>query len=383
MFLFVIFYAKDIDFVTQFQQTFIIFTDMNEKEIFAIGLMSGTSLDGIDLVYIKFLKNKHTSFKILHSETIAYAKEWKELLQQAISFSSEELFNLDGTYGKFLGNIIQNFIEKYKIKNIDFIASHGHTVLHQPQKGITLQIGSGEEIAKITKQKVVCDFRTQDVALGGQGAPLVPIGDRLLFSRFQACINLGGFANISYEHNDLRIAFDICPVNIVMNYYSKKMGLDYDDKGILASKGTIHQVLLKDLNSLDFYLKKPPKSLGLEWVQQYVFPLVEKYKLEPLNILRTFLEHVAQQISKTILPFDTILFTGGGVYNDFLIKRIEDIGKKNIILPSYNIINYKEALIFALLGLLKLQEQVNCLSSVTGAQKNHSSGKIFTLNISD
>ena len=356
---------------------------MNDDFFYAIGLMSGTSLDGLDIVYVKFQKSDYANFEILLAETISYSDIWKERLQSAINLDKKGISILHNEYGVFLGIKTKEFISKNNIQKLDFIASHGHTVFHQPEKGITLQVGDGEEILKATNCTVVADFRTQDVQLGGQGAPLVPIGDRLLFSRFQACINLGGFANISYEHNDLRIAFDICPVNIVMNYYSKKMGLDYDDKGILASKGTIHQVLLKDLNSLDFYLKKPPKSLGLEWVQQYVFPLVEKYKLEPLNILRTFLEHVAQQISKTILPFDTILFTGGGVYNDFLIKRIEDIGKKNIILPSYNIINYKEALIFALLGLLKLQEQVNCLSSVTGAQKNHSSGKIFTLNISD
>ena len=356
---------------------------MNDDFFYVIGLMSGTSLDGLDIVYVKFQKSDYANFEILLAETISYSNIWKERLQSAINLDKKGISILHNEYGVFLGIKTKEFISKNTIQKVDFIASHGHTVFHQPENAFTLQVGDGEEILKATNCTVVADFRTQDVQLGGQGAPLVPIGDRLLFSRFQACINLGGFANISYEHNDLRIAFDICPVNIVMNYYSKKMGLDYDDKGILASKGTIHQVLLKDLNSLDFYLKKPPKSLGLEWVQQYVFPLVEKYKLEPLNILRTFLEHVAQQISKTILPFDTILFTGGGVYNDFLIKRIEDIGKKNIILPSYNIINYKEALIFALLGLLKLQEQVNCLSSVTGAQKNHSSGKIFTLNISD
>ena len=356
---------------------------MNDDFIYAIGLMSGTSLDGIDMVYVKFQKSNYANFEILSAETINYSDIWKERLQSAINLDKKGISILHYEYGAFLGIKTKEFISKNNIQKLDFIASHGHTVFHQPDKGFTLQVGDGEGILKATNCMVVADFRTQDVQLGGQGAPLVPIGDRLLFSRYQACINLGGFANISYEANDLRIAFDICPVNIVMNHYSKKMGLDYDDKGILASKGTIHQVLLKDLNSLDFYLKKPPKSLGLEWVQQYVFPLVEKYKLEPLNILRTFLEHVAQQISKTILPFDTILFTGGGVYNDFLIKRIEDIGKKNINLPSYNIINYKEALIFALLGLLKLQEQVNCLSSVTGAQKNHSSGKIFTLNISD
>jgi len=356
---------------------------MNDDFFYAIGLMSGTSLDGLDIVYVKFQKSDYANFEILLAETISYSDIWKERLQSAINLDKNGTSVLHNEYGVFLGIKTKEFISKNNIQKLDFIASHGHTVFHQPEKGITLQVGDGEEILKATNCTVVADFRTQDVQLGGQGAPLVPIGDRLLFSGYQACVNLGGFANISYERNDLRIAFDICPVNIVMNYYSNKMGLEYDDKGIIASKGTIHQGLLKELNSLPFYSKKPPKSLGLEWVQQYVFPLVDKYKLDSHNILRTFLEHVAQQISQIIQPFDTILFTGGGVYNDFLIKRIEDIGKNNIIIPADHIINYKEALIFALLGLLKLQGQVNCLSSVTGAQKNHSSGKIFTINNSD
>ena len=356
---------------------------MNDDFFYVIGLMSGTSLDGLDIVYVKFQKSDSANFEILLAETISYSDIWKERLQSAINLDKNGTSVLHNEYGVFLGIKTKEFISKNNIQKLDFIASHGHTVFHQPEKGITLQVGDGEEILKATNSTVVADFRIQDVQLGGQGAPLVPIGDRLLFSGYQACVNLGGFANISYERNDLRIAFDICPVNIVMNYYSNKMGLEYDDKGALASKGTIHQGLLKELNSLTFYSKKPPKSLGLEWVQQYVFPLVDSYKLDSHNILRTFLEHVAQQISQIIQPFDTILFTGGGVYNDFLIKRIEDIGKNNIIIPADHIINYKEALIFALLGLLKLQGQVNCLSSVTGAQKNHSSGKIFTINNSD
>ena len=356
---------------------------MNDDFFYAIGLMSGTSLDGLDIVYVKFQKSDYANFEILLAETISYSDIWKERLQSAINLDKNGTSVLHNEYGVFLGIKTKEFISKNTIQKVDFIASHGHTVFHQPENGFTLQVGDGEEILKATNSTVVADFRIQDVQLGGQGAPLVPIGDRLLFSGYQACVNLGGFANISYERNDLRIAFDICPVNIVMNFYSNKMGLEYDDKGALASKGTIHQGLLKELNSLTFYSKKPPKSLGLEWVQQYVFPLVDKYKLDSHNILRTFLEHVAQQISQIIQPFDTILFTGGGVYNNFLIKRIEDLGKKNIIIPADHIINYKEALIFALLGLLKLQGQVNCLSSVTGAQKNHSSGKIFTTNNSD
>jgi anhydro-N-acetylmuramic acid kinase len=379
MFLSVILDIKDIDFVTYFQQTFIIFTDMEEKEIFAIGLMSGTSLDGIDLVYIKFLKSKATSFEILHAETVAYSKEWKQLLQRAIHFSSEELLDLDRRYGKHLGNTIQHFIQHYKIKNIDFIASHGHTILHQPQKGITLQVGSGEEIAKITKQKVVCDFRTQDVKLGGQGAPLVPIGDELLFSEYDFCLNLGGFSNVSFRKGGERIAFDICPVNIVLNFYANKIDLEFDASGKIASEGKVNEKLLEKLNALQFYKIAPPKSLGLEWVHKEILPLIEKHEEAVSSVLSTFVEHIAIQISKIIKDSNSVLITGGGVFNSFLMDRIEVHSNVKVVPSPDELINYKEALIFAFLGMLKIDNQVNCLKSVTGAHKNHSSGVIFSL----
>tara|TARA_R110001632_G_scaffold11601_2_gene41607 strand:- start:1322 stop:2392 length:1071 start_codon:yes stop_codon:yes gene_type:complete len=353
---------------------------MNTKLTYAIGLMSGTSLDGLDIVYVTFDENDLSRFEILSSETINYSSYWKQRLQNAIDFDEDVISNLNQEYGVFLGEQTKKFITRNKITSIDFIASHGHTIFHQPANGITLQIGDGQEISTITNCKVVCDFRSQDVKLGGQGAPLVPIGDQLLFSEYAACINLGGFANISFEKENQRIAFDICPVNIVLNHYSRKLGLEFDDKGMLASKGEINNELLSVLNQLEFYRMIPPKSLGLEWVQQFVFPLLENYQLKPSTIIRTFTEHVAHQISIVIEPFENVLFTGGGVYNDFLINRIQEIVNTKIVLPSDEIINYKEALIFALLGLLKLQGKVNCLSSVTGAKKNHSSGVIFNPN---
>jgi anhydro-N-acetylmuramic acid kinase len=352
---------------------------MDKKELFAIGVMSGTSLDGIDLVYIKFLKSTETSFEILQSKTVAYSKEWKQLLQQALHFSTNELLDLDTKYGKHLGTIIQDFMQQYKIKNIDFIASHGHTVLHEPQKGITLQIGSGEEIAKITQQKVVCDFRTQDVKLGGQGAPLVPIGDELLFSEYDFCLNLGGFSNVSYRKKGERIAFDICPVNIVLNFYANKIDLEYDDSGKIAAEGKIDIALLEKLNAVDFYEIAPPKSLGLEWVQKEIFPLIDAHEASVSSILSTFVEHIAFQISKIIKDSNSVLITGGGVFNSFLMDRIQVHSNVKMALSSDALINYKEALIFALLGMLKIDNQVNCLKSVTGARKNHSSGVIFSI----
>ncbi len=206
--------------------------------------MSGTSLDGVDLVYVSFENSNYKNFQILHSETISYSDDWKNKLQKAIHFSDEKLKELNVNYGYLLGGIINDFINKHKIDTIDFIASHGHTILHQPENGITLQVGDGQIIANKTKQKVVCDFRTQDVKLGGQGAPLVPIGDELLFSNYDYCLNLGGFANISFKKGEERIAFDICPVNIVMNLYANKLGLEYDESGAIASKGKLNKNLL-------------------------------------------------------------------------------------------------------------------------------------------
>ncbi len=356
---------------------------MNNDFIFGIGLMSGTSLDGLDIVYVRFSKRYPNRFKILNAQTISYSNLWLQRFNDAFKLEKDHIAILHRDYGRFLGNETRRFIKKNSITNLHFIASHGHTIFHQPDKGITLQVGDGQEISNETNHKVISDFRTQDVLLGGQGAPLVPIGDQLLFSSYDACINLGGFANISYQRNNKRIAFDICPVNIVMNYYSRKIGFEFDDKGSLSAKGYIDEILLNQLNCLDFYKAMPPKSLGLEWVNEFIIPLIDQYQLDPYTILRTFSEHIAQQISFIIEPFENVLFTGGGVYNDFLIRRIEEISNTTIILPPNEIINFKEALIFALLGLLKIEGKVNCLSSVTGASKNHSSGLIFTPNNSE
>lgn len=347
------------------------------NDVFSIGVMSGTSLDGIDLVYVKFDTTNYQNFKILHAETIAYSTEWKQLLQNAIHNSKKEITQFDVMYGKFLGQTIKNFISNHKIDQLDFIASHGHTILHEPDKGITLQIGDGKEIAKITNTKVVYDFRTQDVKLGGQGAPLVPVGDELLFSEYDFCLNLGGFSNISFQQNQQRIAFDICPVNIVLNHYVNKLDLAYDDQGNIAASGKLNHELLEQLNGLEFYNKQPPKSLGLEWVQEKVYPLIDKMEQDVPVILNTFVEHIAIQISKVIFNNDSVLVTGGGAFNTYLMQRIQFYASNQIDLVSEELINFKEALVFSFLGLLKLSDEVNCLQSVTGASKNHSSGVVI------
>jgi anhydro-N-acetylmuramic acid kinase len=350
---------------------------MNKSEVFSIGLMSGTSLDGVDLIYVKLDKNNYKEFEIIYTETVSYTSEWKYRLQNGIHFSKDELLELDKDYGKFLGKVINGFIDKFKIDKIDFIASHGHTILHEPDKGITLQIGDGQVIADIANKKVVCDFRTQDVKLGGQGAPLVPIGDMLLFSEYDYCLNLGGFANISFQKGDKRIAYDICAVNIVLNKYAHLLGFDYDNKGKIAKSGTFLKQLEAELRMLEFYQQKAPKSLGLEWVQKEVFPKLEASKRKSEDILRTFTDHIAWAIAKELPKDAKVLVTGGGTFNEYLISKIEQNKKATLVIPSKKIINFKEALVFAFLGLLCIDNQVNCLSSVTGAIKDHSSGKIF------
>ncbi|MGJ8592567.1 MAG: anhydro-N-acetylmuramic acid kinase [Aquaticitalea sp.] len=352
---------------------------MIKKHYNVIGVMSGTSLDGIDLSNLEFTYNDKWEFIILESETIPYSKEWLDKLKGLTSLSLEELKELDISYTAYLGSNIQEFISKYHLSSIDAVCSHGHTALHQPQHGLTYQLGNLPELASLINLKVVCDFRVEDVALGGQGAPLVPVGDELLFSNYDFCLNLGGFANISTKINGQRIAYDICPVNVVLNHYMNQLGLDYDDKGGMASSGKIDHNLLDQLNSLDFYQQKPPKSLGLEWVKERIFPLMDAYSVSTKTLLRTFIEHVAIQITNEINSQSkrSILVTGGGVYNDFLINTLKKHTDNSIEMPSKKLIEFKEALIFGLLGVLKLRNEDNCLSSVTGASRNHSSGKVY------
>lgn len=370
---------KDKVLLPFFQFEYIFLRDMVKSKYNVIGVMSGTSLDGLDIAYISFTFNGDWTFKIIEAETIAYPKQWVDILKNLVLNSFDELKRIDIAYTEFLALVIPDFIKRNKITNIDAICSHGHTALHQPEKGLAYQIGNRKELAELIGETIVCDFRIQDVELGGQGAPLVPVGDELLFSQFDYCINLGGFANISTKLNSVRIAYDICPVNIVLNQYANKLGFEYDNNGIKAASGDIDEALLLSLNELEFYSQKPPKSLGFEWVKKTIFPLIDSYNLKDADVLRTFVEHIACQITKQInVSTDaTVLITGGGVYNLFLIDRIKTLTQNKIIVPSKKIIEYKEALIFGLLGVLRLRNENNCLSSVTGASKNHSSGKIF------
>lgn len=345
-----------------------------------IGLMSGTSLDGVDLAHIHFrITGGKWRFDLLECETVPYTPEWLQRLAQAVSFSPAELEILNRDYTMLLGGIIRTFISKYDMNGLHAVCSHGHTILHNPADGYTLQIGNLPEIAELCGQTVVCDFRIQDVQLGGQGAPLVPIGDRLLFDDYDYCLNLGGFSNVSFEEDGKRVAFDISPVNTVLNQYARQQGWKYDDRGRFASTGTIIPEMLNALDALDFYRRPYPKSLGFEFVKETVLPLLDRFGAETHDLLATFTEHVAHQIAAALPERKgSLLITGGGAYNDFLVGRMRaHLPQVDLHIPDGKLLEFKEALIFALLGVLRLRGEVNVLASVTGARHDHSSGQIF------
>jgi anhydro-N-acetylmuramic acid kinase len=352
---------------------------MKKSNYNVLGAMSGTSLDGIDLAhcFISVSEEGSWGFKIGVSETIPYPPDWKTRLQEAIHFSEGRLQTLNKEYTIFLGQLIAAFIQRHQLEDLDAVCSHGHTILHQPDKGVTLQIGNLAEIAGITGQRVVCDFRTQDVALGGQGAPLVPIGDQLLFGNYDYCLNLGGFANCSFEKNGRRIAYDICPVNIVLNHYAEQLGHAYDAEGAIAASGHLDSELLDALNALSYYSEPPPKTLGLEWVQQQIFPLLQASNTSVENKLHTFTEHVAQQLARQFRNGSPVLVTGGGTYNAYLLNRLRHYSDVTLEIPNAILLEFKEALVFGLLGVLRLRGEVNCLASVTGASRDHCGGVVF------
>lgn len=358
---------------------------MTKKNYNVLGVMSGTSLDGTDIARFILTENNGVwHYEIHEAATIPYTAEWVERLKKAVDFSEAQLLELNTAYTALLGKMIHDFILEHAISGLDAVCSHGHTILHQPQNGITLQIGNLSQIASIVKVPVVCDFRVQDVALGGQGAPLVPIGDRLLFSGYEYCLNLGGFSNISFEEGENRVAFDICAVNTVLNYYANRLGYAYDAGGSIARGGRINPMLLDRLDALSYYSQPYPKSLGFEYVKSTLIPLIEEYNIQTEDKLRTFTRHIARQIAFVLRKKDSVstkmLVTGGGAYNTYLIESLKGLlPDVDIVIPDDKTIQYKEALIFALLGVLRLRSEVNVLSSVTGASHDHSSGYVYMI----
>jgi anhydro-N-acetylmuramic acid kinase len=353
------------------------------KHYHVIGLMSGTSLDGLDMAYCVFSeRNDKWVFTIKSFVMVDYDTKWIKKLQYAPNLPGNELMLLHNEYGKYLGEQVSRFIKIKGIKKLDFVASHGHTIFHQPEEKLTFQLGNGAALAAACGCTVINDFRSLDVALNGQGAPLVPIGDKLLFAEYEYCINLGGFANISYDKNGKRMAFDIGPVNIVLNYLAELLGKHYDKDGKLAAKGKVDRNLLDKLNALAYYKQPPPKSLGREWVENKFLPIINKTSISLEDKLATVTENIAEQIARTIKnqAKGKVLVTGGGTYNKYLVKLLQaKLPDHKIVIPADDIIKYKEALVFAFLGVLRWEGKDNCLSSVTGADRNNKGGTIFSV----
>jgi len=349
------------------------------KTHLVLGLMSGTSLDGLDMALVAFHYEEVWHYKVIKSQAVPYDESLKKSLSNAIGLSGLELKKLDLYYGEWLGEQINLFLEN-PADRPELVVSHGHTIFHQPEIGLTMQIGDGYRIMTKTGIKTICDLRSLDLSLGGQGAPLVPIGDKLLFSQYDFCLNLGGFSNISTDIKRHRIAYDICPVNTGLNFLAAKLGFDYDKDGEIARSGRLNGSLLKILNDLPYYQLAPPKSLGIEWVNSNILPLVQGGNIA--DLIHTFCVHIAQQIAVSVPVGKTrrnILVTGGGAKNLFLIEMIKkEIGTKaDIVIPDEQTVDFKEAIIFGFLGLLRMLGQVNTFRSVTGASADSSGGIIF------
>jgi len=344
----------------------------------SIGSMSGTSLDGLDLVACRFTFDKKWTYEILKAVNVSYSHKWVNKLSDISELTVLDFVFLHNEYGKFTGKQIADFCADLPEKPT-LIASHGHTIFHQPAMNLTFQIGNGALIAAATGIQTICNFRNLDVALGGQGAPLIPIGDELLFGEYEFCLNLGGIANVSFREDGERKAFDICPANMAFNHFTKEMGYEYDLNGSMGRLGAVHPELLKLLNSLDYYKQEGPKSLGREWIETEYLPLIYSFQLTTADILRTLYEHVSDQLAMAIDPYPKgqVLITGGGAHNVFLIELFSEKTKHKTIVPSQQIIDFKEAIIFAFLGVLRFRNEINCLKSVTGADHDHSGGVIY------
>lgn len=376
---------------------------MKREEYHVLGMMSGTSLDGLDIAYCRFWKEDgNWKYAIEEAETVPYSESKKQELQQAIELDSIDLFKLHHRYGEWLGKTAREFLDTNQLK-VDFISSHGHTIHHRPEEGYTFQAGDGAELAKHSGQTVICDYRTEDVKQGGQGAPLVPIGDQLLLSEYDYCLNLGGISNISFEQDGKRIAYDIGVANMLLNPIAAMLGHSYDHNGDLARQGSLNEALYKALNSLEYYNLPYPKSTGYEWFAQTVWPLVETFDDTPENLLHTCVHHIAEQISQAISLGNAdrsvsihsnllrqgsggqadncqLLSTGGGSQNGYLMEVLQQkLGNDiKVVVPDAKLANYKEALVFALMGVLKLEEEVNVLGSVTGGGRDLCSGIVYT-----
>jgi len=345
----------------------------------ALGIMSGSSLDGLDLAFCEFTeKHNRWTYRIVSAETLPYTEEWKMLLQESSYADGEKLAENDVAYGKYLGEEAAGFLSKYDLKP-DLIALHGHTVFHQPEKGFSLQLGSGQAVATTSGIETVSDFRSKDILLGGQGAPLVPIGDKLLFAEYDYCVNIGGIANISFEKKGQRPGYDVCAANQLLNHLSRQMGKPYDKNGATASLGKPDKPLFDELNNVAFCQQAYPKSLSNEQVREIFLPILDNSPISLEDKLYTVVKHIAFQIARAADASSRkkMLLTGGGAHNSFLVEAIRRECPQSVYLPDTQIIDFKEALIFAFMGILRKTGHVNCLASATGAKRDSSGGVIY------
>ena len=346
--------------------------------------MSGSSLDGLDIAYVELEENGGTwSYAVLQAECMSYPEEWVNKLANATDLSGRDYVLLHSAYGHYLGECLNGFINKHHLQyKVALISSHGHTTFHMPQQKMTAQLGDGAAIAYQTQLPVVTDLRAMDVAFGGQGAPIVPIGEKLLWKDYHFFLNIGGIANIS-SHTDSanRIAFDVCPANRVLNILAGEKGKSFDEDGLLAASGKINEGLLKELNQQAYYKQPYPKSLANDFGTGIIYPLVKKWQLSTEDSLRTYTEHIAIQVQRSVENGNgKLLITGGGALNKFLVSRImELVGPSGIevVIPDELLINYKEAVVMALIGVLRWREENNVLSSVTGATRDSIGGALW------
>ncbi len=352
----------------------------DKKRYYLIGIMSGTSLDGLDVSFATYnLENGRWSCHLSASKTYNYKPELAQRIQNAPKSTALELTRLDRDLGDFIGEKINTFIEEKNIdrQKIHAIASHGHTVFHQPEERLTLQIGCGTSISTTSSLPVINNFRLKDVRLNGQGAPLVPIGNRLLFdNENRIYLNIGGFANLSYYTKNKQLGYDLCPVNFVLNALCQKLELPYDLNGDIARSHEIDLPLLEKLNALSRYQILDKKALGSEWVEAKVMPLLETDKSSIKQKIATYTEHAAQQIVNYLheIKVNEVELSGGGTHNSFLVDRIANHFNGTVILPEKEIIDFKEALIFGFLGALYLDKQHNCLKEITQADRDSIGG---------
>lgn len=354
---------------------------MSHKQYTVLGMMSGSSLDGLDLALCRFTYDTKWSYEWIETETHRFSEDWAQRLKSLPSADAEELARQDILFGRYLGQTAAEFLKRKGI-HADFLASHGHTIFHRPEEGFTFQLGHGQDIATASGIQTISNFRAKDISFGGQGAPLVPIGDLLLFPDMGFCLNLGGIANISIKKEGQITGFDICPANQLLNHLSQQIGFDYDNLGEIARKGKMIPSLYETLNTLAYYKKGFPKSLSNEEIRSEFLPLLDQNPDSIEDKLHTVVKHLAYQINN-VVGKDTqkkVLVTGGGAHNDFLMEMLQKESPVSWIVPDKRLVDFKEALIFAFMGVLRTEGLNNCLASVTGARQDSSSGELFFPN---